>query len=177
MLQDAQRYGWHWVGQFVDPEGEWREAPASGYRKAVWERWCLVLQDSEGGLAPCWDPRKVGEEGNRCSDVLVQERMREYNIHARAPKLPHDKMFVGVSDGSMRDGRASCRMVPVQGGGFEGGGRIAGAQGIAKAELIGGWMQVHSVVAELERHEDTVFHGFLEVKKRSVRLSVYLSGR
>ena len=67
-----------------------------------------------------------------------------------------------MSDGSLREGAASFAMLPVQNLNKVCASRVAGVQGIAKAELLGAWTQLKSAEPLFRADSDLVFVGFLD---------------
>ena len=117
MLQDAQRYGWHWVSQLINAEGEFVDPPRGEHARAVWGRWCAVLSGDDGQVSECWKAWLHDQAGNRCTQRDSEERMREYELCARTAAVQGGGELICTSDGSLKHGRASFMMVPVQGGG------------------------------------------------------------
>ena len=64
--------------------------------------------------------------------------------------------LIAVSDGSLRHGTAAFAMVPVQNLRQVSAARLAGNQGIAKAELLGAWAALKA--AERSLREDPRVH-------------------
>ena len=175
VLQHAAKNGWFWVSQFVDMStGALR--PVQGRTEKARETWMGVqacLQDTQGGVSKQWDPRQPWAETSFKQLVIATCRRTgnnvgredEYRFHPTVEVTGVGMPLVGTSDGSLQDvageRRAAYAACSVQGYGTCSEGRLAGFQGIAKAEVIGALGQVVPAQALL-RDSGVTFTGTID---------------
>ena len=119
-------------------------------------------ESTEGAqVSGCGSPSKFGEERYRsnsqpgwpgleaqrdqesgCMAAREPEYKLEYGPISDSVVVNHTKKIVSTSDGSLRKGKAAVAMRQVQNGGAHCTARLKGRQAIAKAELIGAWLQL-----------------------------------
>ena len=141
----------------------WGHSEPNGYFKgpALVPGLQACLTGTDGALDPCWDPTRPREQTKYQQLVVATCRQTGNNVGRGEeylfPPSPYvtglGMRLVGTSDGSYQEVagemRAAFAACSVQGYGTCSEGRLAGVQGIAKAEAIGGLGQLAPAQAAL----------------------------